>query len=341
MTVRTLALVESATQLINAAEWVHASGEVDTTEIAVLCPTDTESVRQINGVVTAVRASGVSVAIRPVRAAGPGMPFTAARVVAEVRRAPTLVIGDAFSRYIHALLPLSRAAHIVLVDDGTATWDYAARIDAGEPLVRWTKAAVDARPHAVRATSLLTPTAHRSIDVFTCLSDATPAGAMALANRYRWIRSRQSPVVIDDQIDLLGTSLVGSGVVERHAYLNAIAAVARRGHPVRYIAHRRESDNLVGEIATIPNLRVVRPSQPVEMLLRGGPVARQVLAFPSTAAHTLPVVLQDLDVEIAVQPVHHSWFTPQATLRARSFVARIAADAPVGLRSAASTPVLA
>ncbi len=329
MTARTLALVESATQLINAAEWVHASGEVDTTDIAVLPPTDAESVRQIEGVVTAVRASGVSVAIRPVRAAGPGMPFVAARVMAEVRRAPTLVIGDAFSRYIHALLPLSRASHVVVVDDGTATWDFAARIDAGEPLVRWTKPASDARAHAARATRLLSPTSHRSIDVFTCLSDATPVGAMALANRYRWIRSRHVPVVVDDHVDLLGTSLVGSGVVERHAYLNAIAAMARRNHPIRYIAHRRESENLVAEIATIPNLRVVRPSQPVEMLLRGGPVARQVIAFPSTAAHTLPLVVQDLDVHIAVQPIQQSWFTPQATLRARSFVARIAADAPV------------
>ena len=96
-----------------------------------------------------------------------------------------MVIGDPFSRYIHALLPSSRASHVVIVDDGTATWDYAARIDAGEPLVRWTKPATNAKPHAVRATRLLTPSVHRSIDVFTCLSDATPSGAMPLANRYR------------------------------------------------------------------------------------------------------------------------------------------------------------
>ena len=329
MSTRTLALVESATQLINAAEWVHASGEVGTTDIAVLPPTDAESIRQITGVVTAVRASGVSVAIRPVRATRPGMPLMAARVMADVRRAPVLVVGDVFSRYIHGLLPLSRASHVVVVDDGTATWDYAARIDAGEPLVRWAKPTADAKPHAARATRLLTPSALRSIDVFSCLSNATPSGAIALANRYQWIRSQHRPVVIDDQIDLLGTSLVGSGLVERHSYLNAIAAVARRGRHVRYIAHRRESDNLVGEIATIPNVRVVRPGQPVEMLLRRGPVAREVIAFPSTAAHTLPVVLQDLDVAITVVPIQQNWFTPQTTLRARSFVARIAADAPL------------
>ena len=329
MTTRTLALVESATQLINAAEWVHASGEVGTTDIAVLSPTDAESVRQINGVVTAVRASGVSVANpagsgrrpgnaadgRPVDGGGPARSHVGHR-------------GCVLALYPRTA-PLSRASHVVIVDDGTATWDYAARIDAGEPLVRWTKPTADAKRHAVRATRLLTPSALRSIDVFTCLSDATPNGAMALANRYQWIRSGHRPMVIDGQVDLLGTSLVGSGVVERYAYLNAIAAVARRGRPVRYIAHRRESDNLVAEIATIPNLRVVRPEQPVEMLLREGPVAREVIAFPSTAAHTLPVVLQDLDVAISVQAIQQSWFTPRSTLRARSFVARIAADAPV------------
>ena len=326
---RTLALVESATQLINAAEWVFARGEEGSTDITVLAPADAESIRQIQSVAGAVRDSGMSVAIRPVRAVGPGTPFVAARVMADVARASTLVIGDAFSRYIHALLPLSRAAHVVIVDDGTATWDYACRVDAGEALVRWTRPASSAKAHAIRATELLTPSPRRSVDVFTCLTNATPVGAITLANRYRWVRSRQRPIVVDNQLDLLGTSLVGSGVVERHAYLNAIAALARDGRPVRYLAHRRESDHLVAEIATVPNLRVVRPDQPVEMLLRTGPVAAQVIAFPSTAAHTLSIVLQDVDVEIGVHPIRASWFTPQATLHARSFVARIAADAPV------------
>lgn len=325
----TLALVESATQLINATEWVHDSGALDSTNVVVLAPTDAESVRQIHGVADAARASGVSVVVLPVRRKRPEAPLLGARVLSMVAQARQLVLGDPFSRYIHTLLPTARADQVVIVDDGTATWDYAACIDSGAPLVRWTQRSVVPAPHAVRATRLLTPGAHRSIDVFTCLRDATPAGAMALANRYRWTRSGHRPEIVDDQIDLLGTSLVDSDVVERHAYLNAVAAVARTGPPVRYLAHRREVDQLVAEIATIDNVRVVRPKLPVELLLRQGSVARTVLVFPSTAAHTLPIVLSDLDIVLRVKPVDPGWFTANATVRARAFVARIAHDAPV------------
>jgi hypothetical protein len=330
---RTLALVESATQLINAAEWAHDSGEDGTTNIVVLAPTDPESVRQIHGVAAAARASGLPVVVLPVRAKRPAAPLFGARVLAAVARAGQLVVGDPFSRYIHALLPAAHADQVVIVDDGTATWDYAACIESGAPLERWTRPSADPRPNAIRATRLLTPSPRRSIDVFTCLRDATPVGAVGLANRYRWIRSQSVPEVIDDQIDVLGTSLVDSGVVDRHAYLNAVATVARSGAPVRYVAHRREASHLVAEIATIDNVRVVRPDRPVEMLLRQGPVARELIAFPSTAAHTLPVVLSDLDVRLRVQPIAPGWFTAAATLRARSFVARIAHDAPVPSRA--------
>ena len=58
-----------------------------------------------------------------------------------------------------------------------------------------------------------------------------------------------------------------------------------------------------------------------------------MIAFPSTAAHTLPIVLSDLDVELTVIPIKAGWFTPTATVRARSFVARIARDAPVPVRA--------
>jgi hypothetical protein len=256
----------------------------------------------------------------------------AARVLGEVSRARRLVLGDPFSRYIHTMLPAAGAEHVVIVDDGTATWDYARCIDRGEPLVRWSRPAGSAKPHAVRATRLLSPSEFRDIDVFSCLRRATPFGATALINRYLWTKARWQPQLVTDEVDLLGTSLVDTGVVQRNAYLGAVAACAQLGKPVRYLAHRRESENLLAEIATIPNLRVVRAQQPVEMLLRTGPVADHIVTFPSTAAHTLPVVLSDVGVRIDVIPIDPEWFTESATFRARSFVARIAAEAPVARR---------
>ncbi len=335
-----VALVESATQLLNVAEWAQAAGDAPTPRIVVLAPTDVQSLRQLGRVADDVRAIGIRVDIRPVRVAGPGLPIRAAGVLADVARADWLIIGDPFSRYIHTVLPVARAAHVVIVDDGTATWDYATCVDSGAPLIRWNRPVARAKRHAVRATRRLSPSRRRNVDVFSCLHGATPVGAIAHLNSYAWTRSRWRPEVIDGQLDLLGTSLVGTGVIERRPYLDAIANQARAGAALRYIAHRRESENLVAEIATIPNVRVLRADQPAEILLRKGPVGRQVIAFPSTAAHTVPIVLADVDVRVSVLAVEPGWFTAQASARARSFVARIAAEARPRLPAMVLTPDL-
>ncbi len=324
MSVRTVALVETATQLLNAAEWAHASGETDGTRIVVLAPNDRHSVRQIANVTEVIGELGLEVRNYPVRASGIAALTSAARVLADVAGAPRLVIGDPFSRYIQTLLPLSRAEEVVVVDDGTATWEYAACVSAGKPLVRWRKPLSRYEPRAARAVRLLSPSESREIAVFSCLRDVTPIGAIALANRYSWTRSWRTPD-LKDEVDVLGTSLVTTGVVGRRPYVDAVSDLARRHGPLRYLAHRRESDNLVAEIATIPGLRVVRPELPVELALRAGPVARRLITFPSTAGHTLPVVLGGLPVDLSVRPVEPAWFTAATTPHARAFVHRIAA----------------
>jgi hypothetical protein len=327
MTVANLALVETATQLLNAAEWAHAAGETATTRIVVLAPTDRHSVRQLAAVTDVLAGVGVDIRSYPVRTARPAALAAAARTMADVAGAPRLIVGDPFSRYIQTLLPLSRAEQIVIVDDGTSTWEYAACVNAGQPLVRWQRPRSAREPRAARATRLLSPNGYREIAVFSCLRDSTPVGAVPLANRYSWTRAWRRPE-LKDEVDVLGTSLISSGVVQRRPYLDAVADLARRHGPVRYLAHRRESDNLVAEIAAIPNLRVVRPDLPVELALRAGPLARRVIAFPSTAAHTLPVVLGGLQTRVTVRPVEPEWFAPATTRHARRFVARIAEHAP-------------
>ena len=126
----------------------------------------------------------------------------------------------------------------------------------------------------------------------------------------------------------VGVSLVGSGVVLRRPYVTAVGELARRHAPVRYVAHRRESPDLLAEIASLPGVRVVRSDLPAELALRRGPVAARIVTFPSTAAHTLPVVLSDVGVTIDVHPVRPEWFAPSTTSHAREFVARIADAAP-------------
>jgi hypothetical protein len=326
---RTLALVESATQLLNVAEWAYTCGEVDGLHVAVLAPRHEHTVRQIARVAELVSGLGLDIRSYPVRTRGAGAVNGGLRVMRAMARAERLVIGDPFSRFIQTLLPLSSADSVVVVDDGTATWEFARCIDAAKPLVRWGVPLSGQESRATRAGRLLSPSLARELTVFSCLADATPIAAASLPNRYLWTKSWSRPIVVDDEIDVLGVSLVDNGIIDRHAYLGAVAELAQRHAPVRYIAHRRESENLVAEIATLPGVRVVRADLPVELGLRQGPVARHVITFPSTAAHTLPVVLRDVGVTVEVRPIDPEWFTPTTTSHAREFVARIADVAPL------------
>ena len=336
--VRTVALVETATQLHNVVEWGHATRSIDDLRVNVLAPTDRQSVRQLTRVAALARGMGFDVQHRSVRAHNSTAVTSAAAVAADVRGADRLVIGDAFSRYIHTLLPLSRADHVVLVDDGTSTWEFVSCLDAGHPMIRWTVPLGGAERRQARATRLLTPSLRRRLTVFSCLSDATPLGAARSHNEYGWARTWRTPEIVDDRVDVLGISLVDSAVIERAPYVDAVASLARKHAPVRYFAHRRESDSLVAEIDTLPGVSVVRADLPAELALRKGPVSRRIITFPSTASHTLPVVLGDLmreqGLRIDVRPVEQSWFTPSTTTHARDFVTRIAKVAPrVGVAS--------
>jgi hypothetical protein len=324
----TLALVESATQLLNVAEWAHARGEADGLRVAVLAPRHEHTVRQIARVAEQVAGLGLDVRNYPVRTRGLGVLSAGLRVMREMTRAQRLVVGDPFSRFIQTLLPLAQADDVVIVDDGTATWEFARCIDAAKPLVRWGVPLSGPETRAARAGRLLSPSVTRELTVFSCLAEATPTGATGIVNRYGWTKSWRRPIVVDDEIDVLGVSLVDSGLVDRRAYLDAVAVLAQRHAPVRYIAHRRESESLVAEIATLPGVRVLRADLPVELALRQGPVARHVITFPSTAAHTLPVVLRDVGVTVEVRRIEPAWFTPSTTSHAREFVARIAEVAP-------------
>jgi hypothetical protein len=133
---------------------------------------------------------------------------------------------------------------------------------------------------AERATRFYSPGPDRDLTVFSCLSDATPLAAIGLANRYEWARSWSRPEVVDDEIDVLGVSLVDNGVIERRPYVDAVAALARGSAPVRYIAHRRESASLLGEIAALPGVRVVRNDLPA--------TTRHAREFVARIADTAP-----------------------------------------------------
>src|SRR5438128_11478056 len=117
---RTIALVESATQLLNVIEWAHATDGHGDLRVAVLCPKDSPTRGQLEQVAELAAGAGLDVDIVNIRALGSGGMLGGVRLTRSLAAARQVVIGDPFSGLIQTLLPFARAEHAVVVDDGTA-----------------------------------------------------------------------------------------------------------------------------------------------------------------------------------------------------------------------------
>ena len=124
----------------------------------------------------------------------------------------------------------------MVVDDGTATMEFVAQLARGERLVRWHRKGgrPGARdlvfaPVSAAARRRLTPErATRTVEVFSSMPiDEAPEGVTVTANDFAWTRARFGPPRITKGADLVGTSLVETGVVDRDRYLEAVRALAR------------------------------------------------------------------------------------------------------------------
>ncbi|SDE22790.1 hypothetical protein [Auraticoccus monumenti] len=316
----TLALVESPAQLLNAVEWLSASPDMEA-DVVVLAPRREESRRQLRATMQLVAGSRARVewceARQDVR--GPGRLL--AGLVPRVRRARRLVLGDPFSGLIQSLLTAFTGDVVVVVDDGSATLEFADRIAAGEAMVRWHVAEPGAlqRRRAAMTTSVLTS---RPLELFTAMP-LDDVGLRVRRNRYRWLRTlHPAPQVVDGAV-LVGSSLVETGVVARQPYLEAVARLAEEEGLRRYLAHRREDETKLGVVADL-GLEVQRLSLPLEVELAAGPVERLVLSFPSTVLVTLPIVLEGTGVEVRSLPVPPGWLRPGAGNAALEFLDRVA-----------------
>ncbi|MGW9373266.1 hypothetical protein ACWGVR_24960 [Streptomyces xanthophaeus] len=303
--------------------------------IVVLPPTDPMSRGQLRRMAGLARDEGHQVSWQEARG-GRLAPLKALAALArDVRAARRVVIGDPFSRYVQLLLTLVRAEELVVVDDGTATMEFVAQTARGERLVRWHRAGGGGLPGRVRelayapvsatARRRFTPVAGRGrrVEVFTSMP-VTVHGAMTLrVNAFAWTRERFGPPLLTKGTDLVGTSLVETGVVDPGRYLDAVRALTREHGATRYFAHRRESPEKLRALSEATGLEIVRPDLPLELIARRGPVGRTVVSFPSTVVHTLPYALTGTGVTVVACDVDPSWLTASASPRARSFLAGV------------------
>ncbi|WP_455360288.1 hypothetical protein [Streptomyces sp. SYSU K21746] len=368
----TLALVESPVQLLNVLEWAYAEasrppsllltvppqparagtrapdgirapagrggaspagpGPDGWLRIVVLPPVDPMSRGQLRRMAALALDEGYPVDWQEARG-GAAAPLRALNALAgALHRAPRIVIGDPFSRYVQLLLTLARARDIVVVDDGTATMEFVAQLAGGDRLVRWhrtggrgLRGACDLAyaPVSASARRRLTPKARRRVEVFTAMPVAAPDGITLRVNDFAWTRSTFGPPRLTKGTDLVGTSLVETGVVEPARYLEAVRTLARTHAATRYFAHRRESAEKLRTLSAQTGLEIVRPDLPLELIARRGPVGRTILSFPSTVVHTLPYALAGTGVTVAVCDIDPAWLTDHASPRAQSFLAGV------------------
>ncbi|WP_405747910.1 hypothetical protein OG422_19850 [Streptomyces sp. NBC_01525] len=298
--------------------------------IVVLSPHDPMTRGQLRRMAELAREEGHTVRWEDARGGATAPVRTIGGLAPLLRRAERIVIGDPFSRYVQLLLTLARARDLVVVDDGTATMEFIAQLARGERLVRWHRhgSGRGARdlafaPFARAARRRLTPApdgGRRTVGVFSSMPVEAPPGVRIATNAFAWTRRRFGPPRLTRAADIVGTSLVETGVVDVDRYLEAVAHLARTHGATRYFAHRREHTDKLHRLATETGLEVVRPELPLELIARRGPIGRLIVSFPSTVVHTLPLALVGTGVRVAVCDVDPAWLTSRASPRAQGFL---------------------
>lgn len=347
----TLAFVESPVQLLNVLEWAHqphraseaaphprAATELQASPsgvtVVVLAPHDPMTRGQLRRIAQLARDEGHGVEWAQARGGLLAPVRTVSSLAGPVRRARRLVIGDPFSRYVQLLLGLARpSVELTVVDDGTATMEFVGQLARGERFVRWhRKGAGGVRsllfaPVSGAARRRLTPGSGREVEVFSAMPVESPKRVRVTANDFSWTRARFGPPRLTQGTDLVGTSLVETGVVDGERYLEAVIALTRSHGARRYFAHRKESPAKLHQIAVEAGVEIVRPDLPLELVARRGPIGRTILSFPSTVVHTLPLALVGTGVRVAVCEVDPSWLTSRASPRASGFLAAVTGTA--------------
>lgn len=298
--------------------------------VVVLSPADPTSRGQLRRMAELARDEGVLVRWYEARGGRGGLLRTAVALAPLLFRVRRLVIGDPFSRLVQVLLPLCRAKELTVVDDGTATMEFTEILTNGGRLVRWHRSGRRRSPvdaafglFAAAARRRLTPGRRSRVELFSAMPATPPAGMALRANRFAWTRSRFGPPHTLPGTDLIGTSLVETGVVDPERYFAVVRSLAERHGAKRYFAHRREAPDKLHRLAAETGLEIVRPDLPLELVARRGPIGRSVLSFPSTVVHTLPLALAGTGVNIVVCDIDEEWLTAAASPRAHTFLSGI------------------
>jgi hypothetical protein len=333
---RTLALVESPAQLLNVVEWAFQAGEqAPDLAVVVLAPTHEASRRQLRTMSALAREVGLRVEWHEPRSGGAETARTVRSLAGLLAGVDRLVVGDPFSGVLQVVMTISRAPEVVIIDDGTATFEFARQWMAGEHLARWHRVATPGQRRQISAVARhqisdsvrrrIGPGSGCRLSLFSSLEVAVP-GVPVVRNDFAWVRHRFPSPEIKLGSDLIGTSLVETGVVDADHYLSGVDSLIEQYAVERYFAHRKESAAKLADIARL-GVTVVQPDLPLELAARQGVLARRLISFPSTVVHTLPLVLTGTPAELLVCDIAHSWYTTTASVRCDPFLGEVSRSA--------------
>jgi hypothetical protein len=331
-----LALVESPAQLLHALEYwwdAYGAGAPARFKIAILAPDRGPDARQLAALFRMAETEGVAARWFGARRSRTRWVHAAASLAR--RTARPLVVGDPFSGLIQAIMAIRRPHGVVVVDDGAATLEFVRRLAAAKPLTRPADQRDGLGARLGGRLARHTVATLRSLDhleVFTTMPVDRLAAAASLGHAhftthsYAWLKHRFPHPPAWPGTDIVGSSLAATGVLDGAAYLEAISAQAARGDgPVRYWAHRRESEEGLAQVARRAGALIIRSDWPLELALRRRGVGDRVVALPTSAVFTLPRALADLSVSFEVIAPEPDWFAPTASARSVAQLRRLTA----------------
>jgi hypothetical protein len=330
-----LALVESPAQLQNVIELAQHEDDLAGVRIAVLAPSAGPTRTQLRSMITLARDAGHPVSWHEPRLGGMTVARSVRALAGELSGVQRLVVGDPYSGVIQVIISVTKLSEVTIVDDGTATLEFARQWAEGEQLSRWHQIATPShrRQIATFARDQIAGTVRRRLSVesgcrlrlFTCMPVEIPR-VRIIRNDFSWVRAKYPSPTLKPSADLVGTSLVENGVLKAAAYLDGVETLIARYGADRYFAHRKEADWKLDLIQRL-GIDVVRPSLPLEIVARRGPIGRTIVSFPSTVVHTLPTVLAETDVQVVVCEIANEWYQPKARLQADDFLGRVSTSA--------------
>ena len=270
-----------------------------------------------------------------------------------------ILIGDPFSGKLQKPLVMAYGrikASFVLLDDGYATIRAIRLLSSPTPapLVRSKTKVKPSRAvmGGVAARVLRQAMAKGRLRWVTALpvdqdlaSLFTAAGGTITQHRFERLRAAKlgdttGPEFAYDRF-VLGSALAADGLIDPDRYVTWVTAAASAG-PTVYLAHRRQSSEILARLEKIPGLSIRTAGLPVELRLAHAPHGSQIFSLPSSALATLPSIMDAPELEVTT--IDESWWTAQApdSLRQElnSHAVRAREDAPEPERAGTPTRIV-